>query len=89
MTLVTGKSGRYKYYKCTTRQNKGNNACSGGNLSMEKTDQQVLNRLAGQVFTTTRVQSMMVALRKRIKTSKDTQHERVNQLNKQVKLIEE
>ena len=89
MTLVTGKSGRYKYYKCTTRQNKGNNACSSGNLSMEKTDQQVLNRLADQVFTPTRVQSMMVALRRRMKTSKDTQQERVNQLNKQVKLIEE
>ncbi len=89
MTLVTGKSGRYKYYKCTTRQNKGNDACASGNLSMEKTDQQVLNRLADQVFTPSRVQNMMVALRKRMKTSKDTQQERVNQLNKQVKLIEE
>ena len=34
MILVTGKSGRYKYYKCTTRQNKRNYACSSGNLSM-------------------------------------------------------
>ena len=28
MTLVTGKSGRYKYYKCTSRHSQGNHACT-------------------------------------------------------------
>lgn len=89
MTLVTGKSGRYKYYKCTTRQNKGNHACSSGNHPMENTDQQVLNQLAETVLTPQRVHTMMTALRKRIKSSKDLQQQRVNELNRQIKQIEE
>ena len=89
MTLVTGKSGRYKYYKCTSRQNKGNHACTSGNFSMEKTDQQVLNKLADQVFTPERVTNMMTALRKRVRAGKDNQQERINQLNRQLKITEE
>ena len=89
MTLTTGKSGRYKYYKCTSRHNKGNYACTSGNLPMEKTDQAVLNKLADQVFAPERVQNMMVELRKRLKTSKDTQQEHINQLNRQLKQTEE
>lgn len=89
MTLVTGKSGRYKYYKCTTRQNKGNHACDSSNHPMETTDQQVLYRLADKVFTIERVHSMMVELRKRMKTSKDAQQDRINQLNRQLKQTEE
>ncbi len=89
MTLVTGKSGRYKYYKCTTRQNKGNHACSSGNHPMENTDQQVLNQLAETVLTPQRIHSIMNALRKRIKSSKDLQQQRVNELNRQIKQIEE
>lgn len=89
MTLVTGKSGRYKYYKCTTRQNKGNHACDSSNHPMEAIDEQVLNRLADKVFTTERVHSMMTELRKRMKTSKDVQQDRINQLNRQLKQTEE
>ncbi|MEX8506373.1 recombinase family protein, partial [Leptothrix ochracea] len=33
MTLATGKSGKYKYYKCTRRQSQGNHACSSTNLA--------------------------------------------------------
>lgn len=89
MTLTTGKSGRYKYYKCTSRQNKGNNACTSHNYSMEKTDSQLLHQLAEKVFTPERVHSMMVELRKRIKANKDNQQNRVNELNRQIKQIEE
>ena len=38
LTAVTGKSGRYHYYKCATRQSKGNHACDSRNLSMDKLD---------------------------------------------------
>ena len=89
MTLATGKSGRYKYYKCTSRKNKGNHVCSSGNLPMEKTDQQVLSQLAEKVFTPQRVQTMMTALRQRIKNSKETQQEQINDLNRQLKQTEE
>jgi site-specific DNA recombinase len=89
MTLATGKSGRYKYYKCTSRKNKGNHVCSSGNLPMEKTDQQVLHQLADKVFAPERVQTMMTALRHRIKTSKESQQEKINELNRQLKQTEE
>jgi DNA invertase Pin-like site-specific DNA recombinase len=89
MTLATGKSGRYKYYKCTSRKNKGNHVCSSGNLPMEKTDQKVLHQLAEKVFTPQRVQTMMTALRQRIRSSKETQQEQINELNRQLKQTEE
>ena len=89
LTQVTGRSGRYKYYKCTTRQNKGNHACTSGNLPMDKTDQQVLNQLADKVFTPARIQTMMTALRRRMNDSKNNQQERINQLNRQLKQTEE
>lgn len=59
MTLATGKGGRYKYYKCTSRLAKGNIACTSKNLPMEKTNQLVLNELADKVFNSTRLQKML------------------------------
>ena len=56
---------------------------------MEKTDQQVLHHLAEQVFAPQRVQIMMTALRQRVRTSKDTQQEQINELNRQLKQTEE
>ena len=52
---------------------------------MEKTDQQVLHHLAEQVFAPQRMQIMMTALRQRVRTSKDTQQEQINELNRQLK----
>ncbi len=89
MTLVTGKSGRYKYYKCTSRHAQGNHACSSGNLPMEKLDDLVLAKLADQVFAPERLQTMMEVLRKRIQSSKDGQQTKINDLNRQLKKIEE
>ena len=56
---------------------------------MEKTDQQVLHHLAEQVFAPQRMQIMMTALRQRVRTSKDTQQEQINELNRQLKQTEE
>ena len=89
MTLVTGKSGRYKYYKCTSRQNKGNHACTGSNLPMEKLDELVLNRLANKVFSPDRLHAMMVELRKRMRSSKDHHQARINEITRQIKTLEE
>ena len=89
MTLVTGKSGKYKYYKCTRRQNQGNHACASGNLPMEKLDERVLNQLANKVFAPERLHAMIVELRKRIRSSKDHQQARINEINRQIKHLEE
>jgi site-specific DNA recombinase len=89
MTLATGKSGRYKYYKCTSRQNRGNHACTSANLPMEKMDALVLNQLAEKVFAPARLQSMMTELRKRLRNAKDAQQQRIDELNRQLKQTEE
>ncbi|CAH1386885.1 recombinase family protein [Candidatus Nitrotoga sp. M5] len=88
MTLVTGKSGKYRYYKCTSRHSQGNHACTSGNLPMEKFDELVLDKLADQVFAPERLQEMMAALRKHIQSSKNGQQARINELNRQIKQIE-
>jgi site-specific DNA recombinase len=36
MSLATGKVGHYRYYKCTSRINKGNELYKSGNIPMEK-----------------------------------------------------
>ena len=89
LTIATGKGGQYKYYKCTSRHGQGNHACTSANLPMEKTDQQVLNQLADKVFTPTRLQTMMTELRKRLKASRETQQDQINQLNRQLKQTED
>jgi site-specific DNA recombinase len=89
MTLATGKSGRYKYYKCVRRQSEGNHACTSRNLPMEKLDSLVLEQLAGRVFAPERLQLLMAELRKRIKSSKDDRQDRVNEVGRQIKKIEE
>ena len=89
MTLVTGKSGKYRYYKCASRHNQGNHACSSGNLAMEKLDSTVLTQLADKVFVPDRLNSMMAALREHLLTSRNGQQGRINELNKQLKKVEE
>ncbi len=89
MTLVTGRSGKYRYYKCTSRHNQGNHACTSGNLPMEKLDGLVLDKLGDQVFAPERLQVMMTELRKHIQSSKSGQQERINEINRQIKKTEE
>ena len=89
MTLSTGKSGRYRYYKCTNRRNKGNHACSSPNIPMDKLDELVIASLADKILASDRLHVMMAELRKRIRDSKDTKQERINELNRQLKQLEE
>jgi hypothetical protein len=60
MTLTTGKSGKYRYYKCTTRVNKGNAQCASRNIPMEKLDGLVLDQLADRVFAPKRLQLILL-----------------------------
>ena len=83
MTLATGKGGRYRYYKCTTRIKKGI-GCKGQNIPMEKLDDVVLRSLADKVFTPRRVGSMVRGLIERVKRSRGDQTEKFKKLNKEL-----
>lgn len=88
LTVATGKSGQYKYYKCTNRKNKGNASCSSKNYPMKALDAAVLHTLAQQVLTDTHIQKIIAELRSRAASTKDSQQKRVNALMKQLKQME-
>ena len=45
MTLRTGKTGRYRYYTCSTCARQGKSACKGRSIPMDKLDRLVTDRL--------------------------------------------
>ena len=63
MVMATGKSGRYRYYKCTARMKRGNAACSSGNIPMDKLDTLVLDAFKKKVFTPEHIRSTIDAMR--------------------------
>ncbi len=76
MAQASGKSGRYRYYKCTTRLNKGINRCDNRNLPKQETDRLVLSALSERVFTPSRMSVMLKELARRrraARTVEDTQ----------------
>ncbi len=79
MTLATGKSGRYRYYRCGTRIQKGD-GCAAGNVPVEKLDTAVRLALCDRVFTEARVRRMLEALRGRWEARRGKSGERVRTL---------
>lgn len=89
MTLSTGKGGAYRYYKCTSRRNQGNHACSSKNLPMDKVDAIVLEQVTNRVLEPSRLQTLMSELRQRIQSGKDSRNDRVAELERQLKANED
>src|SRR5690606_38340939 len=50
MTIATGKSGQYKYYKCHAKTNRGAKACSCPNVRADELDPLVMQAVADQLF---------------------------------------
>ena len=89
LTAVTGKSGRYHYYKCSNRQSKGNHACDSRNLSMEKLDTLILDQMREKICQPERLNQLISELRKRTKDNKDGEQRKINTLNKQLQKTEQ
>ncbi len=89
MTLTTGKNGRYKYYKCTRRQSRGNDSCPSVNLPMAVTDKLILNRLAERVFSKDKIQALIAELSKEVQSSNDSYQSQINEINRQIRLLDE
>ena len=88
LTVATGKSGKYKYYKCTSRTTKGNHACSSKNYPMATLDNAILKMLAEKVLTDSYIQKILGQLRQNAKSTKDDQQQRINALMAQMKQLE-
>jgi len=89
MTLATGKGGKYRYYKCSSRILKGKDTCTSENLPTELVDRLVLSSLADQVFTPSRVHTMLEGLRKRLSRSQTDQEGKVKQLTKELERVQQ
>ena len=84
MTLMTGKGGKYRYYKCNTRIGKGNGLCGNPAVPMEKLDGAVLNALADKVFAPERVKVILAELKKQIKAAQDGDSQEMKGLQREL-----
>jgi DNA invertase Pin-like site-specific DNA recombinase len=84
MTLATGKGGKYRYYKCSSRIIKGKDTCTSDNLPTEQVDRLVLSSLADRVFTASRVRAMLDSLRTRLGASQATHDGKLKRLTKEL-----
>ena len=61
MTIRTGKSGQYRYYACSRRATRGETACTGRSIRMEKLDSIVLSALEQKVLAPERLPELLNA----------------------------
>lgn len=67
LTTATGKSGRYKYYKCNKRTSQGKHVCDAPALPMDKLDAVVMDTLLNKVLVPERLKIMLGELQARQK----------------------
>jgi site-specific DNA recombinase len=61
LTIKTGKSGQYRYYACSRRATRGETACTGRSIRMEKLDGIVLDALEQRVLAPERLPELLTA----------------------------
>lgn len=62
LRIQTGKSGAYRYYKCSKRADQGAAVCSGCSMRMETLDDLVLGALADRVLAPERLSELLPML---------------------------
>ncbi len=90
VSVVTGKGGRYRYYKCSSRHNKGDVACPSKNYSLEKIDALVLDTFKRIVYTPDHMRAIIDELRQNLAKNKDPQNgQKLQQLESELKKTEQ
>ncbi len=88
MTIATGKGGRYRYYKCSSKIHSiGKKDCENSNIRMETLDKLVLQTVAETVFTPERVEVMMGQLKSHLKDAHSDQDQKIRHLSKELEEI--
>lgn len=62
MTLRTGKSGRYRYYTCSTKARQGETGCKGRTVPMEKLDGVVAEHIEQRLLQPKRLEQILSAV---------------------------
>src|SRR4030042_6491669 len=87
MTIATGKSGKFRYYKCTKKIKHGIKECLSKNIPMKKLDQIILDSLSEKIFTPNRVESILRILKAKRKSSKISYDDKLNLFNKEIEEV--
>jgi site-specific DNA recombinase len=82
MTIRTGKSGRYRYYTCSTKARQGPMACGGMTVPMEKLDDLVANHLEKRLLNPARLEEILSTVLDRRQERTDRKREHIVELNK-------
>jgi len=64
MSLMSGKGGAYRYYRCTKRSNVGNSLCDTPNIPVDEMNALVLCTLKQMIFTPDRIKTILGELSK-------------------------
>jgi site-specific DNA recombinase len=59
MTLRTGKSGRYRYYACSTKARQGETGCKGRTVPMERLDTLVADHIERRLLQPARLEQIL------------------------------
>jgi site-specific DNA recombinase len=62
MTIRTGKSGRYRYYTCSTAARQGETGCKGRSIPMERLDDLVAQHLETRLLDPERLEAVLSAV---------------------------
>lgn len=68
MKLMTGKSGKYQYYYCSTKGDVSVSACAGPNLPRIEIEEAVLDVVTTELLVPTRLGSLFEDMRTKIRT---------------------
>ncbi len=88
MTLMTGKGGKYRYYKCNTRIGQHSKACTTPAIPTEKLDNLVLTALADKVLTPERLKAMLKELQAQLEASRGKQGSAVQAMQRELNELE-
>jgi hypothetical protein len=85
MTLRTGKSGRYKYYTCSTKAREGETCCKGHTVPMEKLDSVVAEHIEQRLLQPKRLEQILSAVLHRRKERAERRTAHIAELRKRPK----
>ncbi|UPK03944.1 recombinase family protein [Bradyrhizobium sp. 170] len=76
MKLRTGKSGRYRYYTCSTKARQGETGCEGRTVPMEKLDSAVAEHIEQRLLQPKRLEEVLSAVlyRRKERAERRTAH---------------
>jgi site-specific DNA recombinase len=82
MTIRTGKSGRYRYYSCSTAARQGETGCKGRAIPMEKLDDLVASHIEKRLLQPERLENVLTSVLDRRQDRAERRRAHIGELNK-------